>query len=84
MRNQFGQEIEIGDWVGHVTRSGSNLYRKVGRVEAFGYRKSPYHGTETVIVRPRWVKSDCSWDKLGLSPGVGINTVFKIEPIALD
>ena len=79
MRNQFGQEIEVGDWVGHVSRSGSSLYRKVGVVEAFGERKT-YYGTQ-VTVKPRWVKSDHSWDSLGLSPGVGIDTVFKIEPI---
>lgn len=82
MINQFGQEINVGDWVGHVSRSGSSLHRQVGRVESFGVRKT-WRGTE-VVVKPRWVKSDSDWQSLGLSPGVGINTVFKIDPPELD
>lgn len=84
MRNQFGQDIKVGDVVGHVTRSGSSLYRKVGEVVAFSERKQRSGTIPTVKVK--WTHDESSWsNSVGkISPGVGVNTVFKLDPASLE
>lgn len=80
MRNQFGQDINVGDWVGYTSKRGSITTRKIGIVTSFGQRSTYYNPAE-IIVRVNW-KRDGTWrttrdiDENG--KGVGLNTVFKL------
>lgn len=85
MRNQFGQDIKVGDWVGYTSRTGSTIIRKIGTVISFSERKNWRDIEPTVVVQ--W-KVDGTWHAIEniegpLSRGVGLNTVFKLDPRGL-
>lgn len=74
MINSIGQEIQQGDRVLTVTRSGSYMDFKVGRVSGFGERKAPGYGRPnepTVLI-------DYENRQHGKSRGVGLDRVFKL------
>lgn len=84
MKNQWGQEIEIGDIVAYVNKTGSYTDRKLGRVVAFGTRNGDYHDYETTV-QVQWV-----WDgSYGLPEErrhrgtVGLRRVVKVDPASL-
>jgi hypothetical protein len=88
MINQFGQEIEVGDWVGYASKTGSCTDRKVGKVVRFGERKSGYHGTAAeVTAYVHWLY-DGTWSELRrideAGKGVGIRRLFKLDPDGLE
>lgn len=85
MLNQFGQDIQVGDWVGWASKTGSYTTRKIGRVTGFGERKDwagrkmedtadvdwQFDGSSANPARAITVK--------GKSNGVGINRLFKLD-----
>lgn len=89
LRNQFGQDINVGDWVGYVTRHSSTIERKIGKVVGFGerniyYRKEP---EITVIIEYKAEGTYCrtrgAQPTKGKGTGVGLNTVFKLDAAGL-
>lgn len=87
MQNQFGQRIEVGDIVGHVSKTGSYTDRKVGRVVGFGERKdwSGKKVEDTVLVD--WLLDGAYGEEArsmtGLSRGVGITRLLKLDPAGI-
>jgi hypothetical protein len=85
VKNQFGQEIEIGDFVGYVNRTGSYTERKVGVITGFGSRERGYGSVSETTAHVTWV-----WDgSYGLAAEnkhkgtVGVRRVFKLDPASL-
>ena len=73
MRNSIGQEINEGDRVLHVSRHGSRIDFKVGKVSGFGKRNVGYSGkTEPTVLIAYESKA------YGPSRGVGLDKVFKL------
>lgn len=85
MKNQFGQDIEVGDYVGYTNKTGSFTERKVGVVTGFGSRERGYGSTPETTAHVTWV-----WDgSYGLAAEnthkgtVGVRRVFKLDPASL-
>ena len=75
MRNSIGQEINVGDRVLHVSRHGSHMNFKVGKVTGFGERKRYYYQQNNPEVT---VLIDYERKAYGPSRGVGLDKVFKL------
>jgi hypothetical protein len=86
-KNQWGQEIDVGDVVGYVTKSGSNFTRKIGRVIKFGTRHVwPQDDEVTVWVHWQWIGGDHDGKARAIDDtgsGVSINRVFVLDPDSL-
>lgn len=85
MKNQWGQDIEVGDFVGYVNKTGSYTERKLGVVEGFGERRNDYGSNPETTLHVYWV-----WDgSYGLAEDhphkgtVGLKRVFKLDPASL-
>lgn len=72
--NSIGQEINGGDRVLTVSRSGSYMDFKIGRVSGFGERKAPGYGRKTEPT----VLIEYENREHGKSRGVGLDRVFKL------
>lgn len=85
MRNQFGQEIGVGDWVGYASKTGSVTTRKIGRVVRFGERKNWNEVLHVAYVN--WLK-DGTWgsvrDVKSNGSGVAIQHLFKLDRDGLE
>ena len=83
MINQFGQHIEVGDWVGWVSKTGSYTDRRVGKVLRFGERDAGYGHKETTVI-VHWLLDGAHGDIATacnfIGNGVGINRVLKLDP----
>lgn len=84
MKNQWGQEIDVGDVVAYVNKTGSYTERKIGKVTGFGSRD--VYGTHPeVTLHVLWLY-DGSY---GLAEEhrhkgtVGLRRVFKLDPASL-
>jgi hypothetical protein len=82
LKNQFGQSIHVGDWVGYVSKTGSHTTRKVGIVYELAEKKvSSYPVKTTPAVRIEW-QLDGSYGepkKCDDRPSlVDVNNVFRI------
>lgn len=82
MKNQWGQDIEVGDIVGYVNKTGSFTERKIGVVEGFAERKGTIPETTLKVY---WV-----FDGSYGPPAdhrhrgtVGLRRVFKLDPASL-
>lgn len=85
MKNQWGQDIEVGDFVAYTNRTGSYMERKLGRVEGFSTRRADYGSNGETTVQVQWV-----WDgSYGLAEerrhrgSVGLRRVVKVDPASL-
>jgi hypothetical protein len=85
VKNQWGQEIDKGDIVGYVNKTGSYTERKLGVVEGFGQRENWGSNPENTL-HVYWL-----WDgSYGLAQDhphkgtVGVSRVFKLDPASLD
>jgi hypothetical protein len=85
MKNQWGQEVEVGDYVAYTNRTGSYTERKLGRVLGFGTRRQDYGSNGETTVQVLWV-----WDgSYGLAEprlhrgSVGLRRVVKVDPESL-
>lgn len=84
MLNQFGQHIEVGDWVGWVSKTGSHTDRKVGRVVSFGERKIGWNDRIEATVVVHWL-FDGTYGHIAkavdsVGKGVGITRLLKLDP----
>lgn len=85
MKNQWGQDIEVGDYVAYTNRTGSYTERKLGKVLGFGERRQDYLSQRETTVQVLWV-----WDgSYGLPEprqhrgSVGLRRVIKVDPESL-
>jgi hypothetical protein len=81
LKNQFGQSIHVGDWVGYVSKTGSHTTRKVGIVYELSSKRAGYPSKDMPAVRIEW-QLDGSYGepkKCDDRPSlVDVNNVFRI------
>lgn len=84
MNNQWGQNIEVGDIVGYVNKTGSYTERKIGTVTGFGTRDRGYGVTETTLhVTWAWEASYGPPEERVIKGTVGLRRVFRLDPGSL-